>query len=202
MTFIPPTLGLTALMCGLPDRDARQSIVASDAINMETLGAHGRRLMQAAVKTREVLQSDEVLEMTRRIVAKTGAMSDNAIISRLDNIVLLRRARPYMARYLLCDPELNRMAQNERIDGWGHLIEPEYLQQPLKERLQYIKLNHGMLSSETATRTQWACSDSDDLPDLSFSERFDVFDTADAAKALLQQDPQEDPTSLFGDKRG
>lgn len=152
----------------------------------------------------------EAIQRARALLNATNTLSDSSQIYYLKDLVQVQTASPIMQRYIMADPIVRALYQNNLCDGYsssyvdhdpGKIGEDHYdYRRVMNGILEYtegdeIELDKG---EHLVFRTKFYLDDTDE-PNLYPSEQFDILSTWEIVRKYIAL-KGEDPTDLYGNK--
>ncbi|QZA71017.1 hypothetical protein AH06_247 [Erwinia phage AH06] len=166
-----------------------------------------QQIYQIATNTYENLMQTRPWELAEAALRQTVHMFDPNTVRQLLNISDLQTAKPVMQRWVMAQPEIRELYQQQRIDGYSETYEDAQPGRVGADHYDYRRATNSMVQfngSEEAPMESWqAVTHYERLvgsdQELSFYEKRDIQVTWDACLNLMATQAY-DPTSIFNMK--
>ena len=140
----------------------------------------------------------EMLDEIRIAKRRENNYFDDGHIRYLEERIDIQHANHSMRRLLMSDPDIQRLARDNQIEGWsGHYNDPDRGKKGWEHR-DYRRLNKGLYSKRDNGDTVSSYYYEDQGADeLTLTEKLDALRTIGLVKRMIREGG-EDPTSLNG----
>lgn len=173
----------------------------------QTLTDAGRRFMEGAKTVfQQVCESDSARLARAALRAAKGIFHPNQVVS-LETLDGLQGAQPVMQRYIMAQPDIRALYQNNRCDGYSDSYVDIFPGLIGERHYDYRRVTDGMVQEETVGgKDDWFVKTyaEDLLPEdreLAFDEKVCIMNTWSVVKMFVDA-AKEDPTNAWGGKLG
>lgn len=167
----------------------------------ENITEQGRMFLERARETADNLYNSELAQRARNAVRMaTGYTMDPNAILYYNDLEQMRAATPVMQDYLMANPVVRDMYQNQRCDGWSETYVDSFKGDIGENHYPYRRVMDGIVDIDSEDGTWKAVNYYDELMeqerDLDFFEKVRILDTWEVMNLFVDQ--KKDPTDPLG----
>lgn len=171
-----------------------------------TLTEAGRSFFSNAKDVFESFTNSDAMRAARNALRKAGGLFQRDEIRSIWELADLQTAKPTMQRYIMAMPEIRRLWQEQRIDGYSNTYVDMYPGTIGENHYDYRRMTNALVQeTPDDDEAEYVIKEHiDDLVDgdreLDIDEKADLDYTREVAKAVIDIGI-DDPTSEWGGKR-
>lgn len=186
---------------GTPNMGTVDYVRDQFAKGWENLTDIGRSFFEEKRELVEAATSEDAFRKTEALARKFRHMWDKDEIKSLNTLSQLQHAKPTMQRWLMADPVVRGLRNQQLIDGYSNTYEDWEPKSIGEDHHDYRLVTDGIyMENEDGSGECTSYYDSHDDEDvLSFQEQVDIQSAWDTQRALLKR-RREDTTSPFNDR--
>lgn len=183
---------------GVQDWRAQEFLAQQYDSLSSQLTESGKAFFAGAKEVFEQLSGSQAMRLARAAARKVRSLWNCDEIQRILEIGVMQHAPPTMQRWIMAEPTVRKMYQEQRVDGYGETYQDMHKGDIGENHYDYRRVMNGIVvEDEHGNFTAPTFFDELlDEPELTIEEQVDILDTWTALKAFLRKG-NEDPTSKW-----
>ena len=188
----------SAAAYGVQDWRAQEFLAQQYEGLSSQLTAAGQAFFAGAKNIFEELSGSQAMRLARAAGRKVRSLWNSDEIQRLLDIGAMQHAPLTMQRWIMAEPTVRKLYQQQRCDGYGETYRDMHPGDIGEDHYDYRRVMNGLVvEDEQGNLTATTYFDELlDEPELTIEEQIEIIDTWDALKAFLRKG-EEDPTSKW-----
>lgn len=167
------------------------------------LGAVGQLMYSQAQAIFNQYDGHEIIELTRDSMRTVAGIGGADVVYMMTDLSQMQQAQPTMQMYIMANPVIAQLYQQQRCDGYSHSYVDYYSQLGVYDNPYYISAVNSVMMEPTAEmgpEVEWYCDNyilDPDSVQLNPNEQFDIINTYMAVEQQVKWG--NDPTNILGD---
>jgi hypothetical protein len=193
-----------AAVFGQPDWRAQEFLAEQYSNLSHRLTQTGQQFMAMARQTYDTMNNSQAMRIMRAAGRKINSLWEQDDIRRLTTIGELQHAQPVMQRWIMAEPEIRSLYQQQRLDGYSDTYIDMHPGAIGEDHYDYRRVMNGMIVDNKADDGWSATTYIEELAEeqeLTLEEQVEIIDTWHLAKRMIREG-REDPTSKFNSDLG